>query len=269
MIEEVEIRRNVKHLTMNQSKADQQTDAGTLWKGKAFKSQGPPSLAADGSFSSLRKMGAAKNSLQQLSHKNNNILDDECPESDQDSGSYDLIDLIGSPCSHRDDGWMENRESSLRGLNGYLSSAKAYPVLLSDGDESNTAYSDTMSELVLDSETEDDGQTGNMSMSQYSGPNVSPELSTTSLTLSLLNNQDNKLAVNSGDVEDDNVSDDSHCSITSGPSKLPRPVAQGPCTHCLRLYMRMRRQPNWTKSVVKGESGVIMSPRDDTKLSIF
>lgn len=242
MIEEVEIRTNIKHLTMSQPKACKrfQTDSGTLSKAKFFKSE-------------EKERKATKHALLELSRKNNNILDDECPESEQDLGGHDLIDLIDSPHSRRDDGWTENCESPLRGLNGYSSPVMSNLVLLSDSNESSTARSHTISELVLDSESEDDGQALILSMSQSSDLRLSPELSTTPLSLipSLSNSQNSTSAMNSGDVEDGNVSDDSHCSITSGPSRPPQPVAQGPCTHCLRLYMRMRRQPQRTRSLVK------------------
>lgn len=255
MIEEVEIRTNIKHLTMSQPKACKrfQTHSGTLSKAKFFKSEGSPSHAAT---------KATKHALLELSRKNNNVLDDECPESKQDLGGHDLIDLIDSPHSHHDDGWTENCESPLRGLNGYSSPVMSSLVPLADGDESSTARSHTISELVLDSESEDDGQALSLSMSQSSDLRLSPELSTTPLALipSLSNSQNSTSAMTSGDVEDGNVSDDSHCSITSGPSKPPQPVPQGPCTHCLRLYMRMSRQPQRTKSLVKGESRIIMAP---------
>ncbi|XP_062384357.1 uncharacterized protein si:ch211-227n13.3 isoform X2 [Sardina pilchardus] len=257
VMEEVEIRRNVKHLIMKQSKAADhcQTNGGSL--SRPFK----------------KRFGSKI------------LLDDEGPESDQDYfGGHDLIDLINSPHS-RHDGWTKSRESPMLGLNGDSPPVTRSLVLLSDGDESDAARSDAESaEIILGSENDDDERL-NLSVSQYSGPDVSPELSTTPLSLILSLSKSQEPSASSGaeaslkfmsgsrsensvlltgrrkeppiaigsedeDFVDGNVSD-SCCSIASGPSKLWQPAPQGPCSSCLALCVRMKRLTNWTKSRVK------------------
>ncbi|XP_048091468.1 uncharacterized protein si:ch211-227n13.3 isoform X2 [Alosa alosa] len=252
VIEEVEIRRNVKHLTMNQSKAADQFQTNGVSPSKPFKKR----------FSSKI------------------VLDDE---SNQDLGAHDLIDLINSPHS-RHDRWTKSSESPMWGLNGDSSPAMHSVALLSDGGQSDAACSDTESvEIILGSESEDDERL-NLSMSQYSGPNVSPELSTTPLSQMLSLSKSQEPSANSGaeaglkfmsgsygedsaligcgkeppiaigsedeDLGDRNVTD-SCCSIASGPSRPWQPVPQGPCSSCLAVCVRMKRLTNWTKSRVK------------------
>ncbi|XP_031414391.1 uncharacterized protein LOC105911678 isoform X3 [Clupea harengus] len=244
---------------MSQSEAADpcQTNAGSRWK--SFKSKGHTRPVS--------------------------TLADKCQESDQDCGDDDLFDLTNSSRSCRD-GWMKSSESPTWGLDGGSSPVTYSLVLLSDGIESEAACSNAESaEMVLVSESEDEPL--DLSLSPYSGPNVSPEriISPVTHMLSLSQSQEPSSPESSGaeagltfrigfsgresaptgrgseglivigcedeDCEDGSVSDGSHCSFASGPSKLRSPIPQRPCASCLRLHANMKRQPNRTKTRVK------------------
>ncbi|KAL2087601.1 hypothetical protein ACEWY4_016429 [Coilia grayii] len=199
----------------------------------------------------------------------------------QDCSGDDLIDIIDNSSRHGE-GWRKTSEILVLSLDEDQSQLTQNCIVLSDGFESDEESAQLTS--CLDSEDEP----LDLSLHQYLGLKKSPALPCTPLTStsSLSRSQDPSPSVidgakasletvigqskkecartssdseglvvidgeaegpRDGDLSDD--SDDSVCSMASGPSKPA--VYQGLCARCLGLHMRMTRLTSWTKSKVK------------------